>query len=265
MTLKLLGLLKRQHKQLPVVIEGALDTWPAMSAWSPTSLRARFGEREVPVELSRWNPTDQRWGDYRDLYREQIPGARMAGDAYFVPVSVESFIDLFMAPSLLETPSPAASGGGAADESAIRGHLAQHQLLETIPEMAADIRIPRYVAVGRGVYQQNAWMGPAGTATPLHRDPYHNLFAQVWGSKTIRLYAPERSPELQPFTTSLFLRNTSQVDVEAPDVGKQWPAFVDVPFWECQLNAGDLLYIPLKWWHYIRAREASLSMSFWWT
>lgn len=37
------------------------------------------------------------------------------------------------------------------------------------------------------------WLGPKGTLTPLHRDDSDNLFAQVWGEKTILLAAPRRT------------------------------------------------------------------------
>ena len=38
----------------------------------------------------------------------------------------------------------------------------------------------RYCVLGEGEVQSvNAWLGPAGTVTPLHHDPHHNLLAQV--------------------------------------------------------------------------------------
>jgi lysine-specific demethylase 8 len=52
------------------------------------------------------------------------------------------------------------------------------------------------------------------TVTPLHRDPYHNVLCQVWGTKLVRMYRAADAPSLYPFPGG-FLRNTSQVDVEA--------------------------------------------------
>lgn len=49
-----------------------------------------------------------------------------------------------------------------------------------INELRDDICIPDYCFVGGGELQSlNAWFGPAGTVTPLHHDPHHNILAQV--------------------------------------------------------------------------------------
>ena len=67
------------------------------------------------------------------------------------------------------------------------------------------------------------------------------------------------------------LSNTSQIDVERfEDVANnngydtQFPEFKSVPFHEFILEEGEMLYIPPKHWHYVRALETSFSVSFWW-
>ena len=48
------------------------------------------------------------------------------------------------------------------------GYLAQHPLLEQIPELRADVEQPEYCALGDGDLRSvNAWFGPAGTVCAL--------------------------------------------------------------------------------------------------
>ncbi|KAJ6031816.1 JmjC domain protein [Penicillium herquei] len=135
----------------------------------------------------------------------------------------------------------------------------------------------------------NTWIGPEWTVTPLHHDPYHNAFCQVVGSKYIRLYSPHTPAEkIHPRGLELFeealdedpersprwidMSNTSLVNIEdielspaeAEEWEQTWPGFQDLEYLDTVLEEGDCLYIPIGWWHYVRALRAGVSVSFWW-
>jgi len=144
------------------------------------------------------------------------------------------------------------------------GYLAQHNLFNQIPELFDDIGIPSYIRENYGDVDVDisVYFGPGGTVSPLHYDPKHNLLAQVTGRKYIRLYAKETTECLYP-RHNTWLSNTSLVDVENPDL-EAFPLFKDVPYKECVLEPGNLLYIPPGYWHYVRSLSVSISISFWW-
>ncbi|KAI4892207.1 hypothetical protein NFI96_024094 [Prochilodus magdalenae] len=229
--------------QKPVILEGIIDHWPAFRehTWSIDYLRAVAGCRTVPVELgSRY--TDEDWSQ------------RL--------LTVNEFIDRYIV-----------------DEEAVGlGYLAQHQLFDQVPELKEDIRIPDYCCLGEGDEDDitiNAWFGPGGTISPLHQDPQQNFLAQMYllisfltgkqvvGRKYIRLYSLEQTENLYPHQSQL-LHNTSQVDVENPDV-IQFPNFTKASYQECVLHPGEVLFIPKQHWHYVRSLELSFSVSFWWS
>ncbi|XP_012500473.1 PREDICTED: lysine-specific demethylase 8 [Propithecus coquereli] len=214
--------------QRPVILEGVADHWPCMKRWSLQYIQEVAGCRTVPVEVgSRY--TDEEWSQ--------------------TLMTVSEFISKHIV-----------------NEPRDIGYLAQHQLFDQIPELRQDINIPDYCCLGTGEEEEitiNAWFGPQGTVSPLHQDPQQNFLAQVMGRKYIRLYSPQESEALYPHDTHL-LHNTSQVDVENPDVEK-FPKFTEAPFQSCVLSPGEILFIPVKYWHYVRALDLSFSVSFWWS
>ncbi|XP_040918850.1 lysine-specific demethylase 8 isoform X1 [Toxotes jaculatrix] len=216
----------------PVILEGIIDHWPALNehAWSIEYLRSVAGCRTVPVEVgSRY--TDEEWSQ--------------------TLLTVNEFIDRYIL-----------------NKDGVKGlgYLAQHQLFDQIPELKEDIRLPDYCCLGEEDEDDitvNAWFGPGGTVSPLHQDPQQNFLAQVVGSKYIRLYSPEDTEKLYPHQSQL-LHNTSQVEVENPDT-ERFPEFAKATYLECVLQPGDVLFIPVQHWHYVRSLELSFSVSFWWS
>ncbi|KAM9329498.1 bifunctional peptidase and arginyl-hydroxylase JMJD5 [Gastrophryne carolinensis] len=214
--------------QRPVILEGVIDHWPCMKKWSVEYLQRVAGCRTVPVELgSRY--TDSEWS--QNL------------------MTVNEFIDKYIL-----------------DQPARMGYLAQHQLFDQVRELKEDIGIPDYCCLGEGDEDDitvNAWFGPAGTVSPLHQDPQQNFLAQIVGRKFFRLYSVSETACLYPFDSSL-LHNTSQVDVENPDL-ERFPKFRQAVYQECILHPGQILFIPVKWWHFVKALDISFSVSFWWS
>lgn len=156
-------------------------------------------------------------------------------------------------------------------------YLAQYELFQHVPELRKDFLIPDYCSLVddnlqngsdkdnidcNGVIDIKAWLGPAGTISPLHFDPKNNLLCQVFGRKHIVLASPEDSEKLYPYPSEL-LSNTSQVDIDLINYD-EFPLTKDVKFYHLTIEAGDCVYIPPKWWHYVRAETPSFSVSFWW-
>ncbi|KAI4334602.1 hypothetical protein L6164_019270 [Bauhinia variegata] len=83
------------------------------------------------------------------------------------------------------------------------------------------------------------------------------------GKKYIRLYSASLSEELYPYAETM-LSNSSQVDLDDIDERK-FPEVQELEFVDCILEEGEMLYIPPKWWHYVRSLTTSFSVSFWWS
>ena len=52
---------------------------------------------------------------------------------------------------------------------------------------------------------------------------------------------------------------------EKEEGGGGWQAeFRRLEYFDCILAEGEVLYIPVGWWHYVRGLSVSFSVSFWW-
>ncbi|KAJ4371342.1 hypothetical protein N0V83_004559 [Neocucurbitaria cava] len=206
----------------PLIIEGAIRHWPALDErpWNfPGYLLEQTlgGRRLVPVEVGK-SYTDEGWG-------QKI-------------ITFKNFMETYMLESRKKEEKDGQKDhtdhATIAERGPVQqvGYLAQHDLFAQVPSLRSDISIPDYCYCDPAPSPHlthvkpvpkldepllNAWFGPAGTVSPLHTDPYHNILAQVVGYKYVRLYAPEETPKLYPRgvdENGVDMSNTSLVDLD---------------------------------------------------
>ncbi|KAI9297048.1 Clavaminate synthase-like protein [Neoconidiobolus thromboides FSU 785] len=218
-------------KNQPIQLSGQINDWDALNKWQDMEWWIKHhGTTLVPVELDRYDKIDS---------KTELP----------LTLYIKLFMQSNLKAQLKDIPN--------------YGYLAQYPLLNFIPQLQQDIKIPTLLNCGRvGFEQMMLWMGPENTITPIHFDPYENLFVQIKGSKYLRLYNNTYKDRLYPFKEK-YLSNTSRIDPENLDVSL-FPNAVDVPYIDTIINEGDMLYLPKGWWHYVKALSPSISLSIWW-
>lgn len=99
------------------------------------------------------------------------------------------------------------------------------------------------------------WIGPKGTFTPCHHDLTNNLFLQVKGAKSFRL-----ASSLAMLEVGNDLHCYTKTDLAEVDRGRLKAGLPPVSF-TVTVNEGDVLFIPLGWWHEVTGTEQSISVS----
>lgn len=209
----------------PVKLTNCMTHWPAMKKWRDLNYFMRTaGYRTVPIELGKKYDNDD-WS--QGLFR------------------FGEFLKRFISENA-ENDHP--------------GYLAQHDLFDQIPQLRKDFSIPDFCAIGREEPVIKSWIGPANTISTMHTDDKHNILCQVLGEKLIILASPADSDNLYQYEG--LLNNTSQIDPENLDFD-EFPLTKNVKFYKLVLKAGEMLFIPKMWFHYVRSLSPSISISFW--
>ncbi|MFP4653986.1 MAG: cupin-like domain-containing protein [Phormidium sp.] len=113
----------------------------------------------------------------------------------------------------------------------------------------------------KGMTDFNLWAGAGGHTESLHYDTFDGTLIQLAGQKRVVLFPPSQLSNLYPFPLighlyhGLKLRSWfSQVYPDNPD----FEAFPGLKYafkhrYEVVLNPGDVLYLPVGWWHEVSA------------
>ncbi|KAH7719764.1 jmjC domain-containing protein [Aphelenchoides avenae] len=215
----------------PQVIRGHLSTkrWHPFVAWTPEYLSKKFvGDLEA-----RFGPKDHKGKVLHDKDTQSFPlydlsqffgwanGTESVDDDDVTPATHWGYIDYKDAVAMM------------GDHEAEKIDWAQ---LDLLPDDA-----------GVDHADSTVWIGTAGAWTPCHQDSYgFNIVAQIRGRKRWVLFPPDDDlkPTRIPFEeTSVF----SQLDVIGGD-----PRLVGTHPRVVELTAGDVLFVPPKWWHSVQ-------------
>jgi hypothetical protein len=218
----------------PVVINGAMDDWKALETWNLDYFRSRFGETTVRVTASR------------DGICRGDPALGFSHVFRHMPLR-----------EFLDSVAPDADANRTEryylQLLAMRGEFVELREAITIPHLIHSPERP-------GMF---LWIGAAGNVTALHFDESFNFLAQVVGRKRLVLFSPDQTELLYPHAADSKIPTMSQVDVERPDF-EAFPRFREAQGIEVTIGPGQMLYIPLFWWHTVRSLDPSISVNFWW-
>jgi len=99
------------------------------------------------------------------------------------------------------------------------------------------------------------WFGPAGTITPFHHDLTNNFMIQVAGRKRVRLIAPCDLPKVYNQRHCFTPLDGRDIDLQ------RFPLMAGVPVIDCVLEPGEILFLPVGWWHFVEALDVSITVS----
>ncbi len=207
----------------PVIFTDATEGWPAR-AWTPESLGERL--RGVTIEIASGRDGDPTPDRRLDAHREKT-----TFDEYVRRVrAAGTSNDVYMVANNKNMDRP------------------------ELRALVADVRIDeRLFDPERAAGGFSFWLGPAGTVTPLHHDTTNILFHQLYGRKRFILVAPEATALLEQsegFYNGLDAEDGSLEEAVGPEA-----------LHEVELQPGESLFLPVGWWHHVRALDVSISLA----
>jgi ribosomal protein L16 Arg81 hydroxylase len=210
----------------PVILTNMMQDWAAMTSWCPAYFKQKYGSVEVEIQTGR----------------AADPNYEINANRHKQKTTLGEYVDLIV------------NGGESNDYylAANNGNLERPEL----KSLLNDVVMPEFLNPQETSQRIFFWFGPAGTVTPLHHDPLNLIMAHVTGRKRWRLISPNYTPLLYNYI-GVF----SNVDLECPDYEK-YPLFRQVQVIETILEPGEIIFIPVGWWHQVKALEISLSLSF---
>lgn len=231
----------------PVILTGVANTWKAYTGWSIDYLDSVAGASEVAVHF------DEN-GNFRDWYNRQhdVRQDRKMPFGELLRVLNDEPPDL-------------------------RYYMTEHSLHDVSEDLVGDLSLRDYI---EDVPQPGVASGPClfvgrNTCMPMHYHPTTEAFmAQLTGTKKVTLYGPAEYAHLYPRPWYGQSYIFSQIDWDTQRaMAKNQPNHMDFERFpklraarplHFTVHPGEVLFIPVHWWHVTSVEGFQLSMTWFW-
>lgn len=220
-----------EQARRPVVITGAMESWPAMKRWSPQYFAESFADQPLPVSICEEEPPDN-----APFTPEQLMKSRV------VKMVMREYLDEMNAGKR-------------------RSYVPGMPLRKHLPMLLADIEEPPYREEG-ATSSPRIWFG-ARVVGPLHYDPSNNLHGIVYGGKRFTVFDPSQLSKLYPSSMFSSVPHMSRASLAQPDYAR-FPRLKKARALTIDLYPGDMLFLPAGWWHQVTTPSATISIDFPW-
>jgi hypothetical protein len=207
----------------PVIMVDELAGGRALEQWSPSYLKSKVGS--APIEYQGGRTANPAFEMEKERHRRETTFDRFI-DAIEATPGNDAYVTAYNSP---------------------RNRQALAVLAQDMPPP------PKYLDPES---EAMLWIGPAGTVTSLHHDLTNNLLIQLVGRKRIKL---------APAAEVGKLYNHRHVFSEIADLNEAaanlepFPRLRGAHVYDVELAPGEMLYIPLAWWHQVTSLDFSVS------
>lgn len=219
---------ERLEAEQPIIFERAIDSWDAAGKWSPQYFADSFPDYPLRLyDFTRQDAIPSTFPEFLAYLEHGVRGGELA-----------------------QTDRPLYLAWNA-------------DVIASHPELAADFDFEPFFGGRLGVIHTGFWMGAGESHTPLHTDiDSYNLHAVLHGSKNFLLFPPDDDTNLYPSNVYEWSTVFSSVDVRNPDL-ERFPRVTEAAGHSGDVHAGELIYIPIGWWHAVSCLEPTTSLNAW--
>ncbi|KAH9943270.1 Clavaminate synthase-like protein [Epithele typhae] len=250
--------------------------------WSPEWISQVMGDRPISVAV-----TPNGWGPRADAVTRGPDGRLYFAEPHTELMPTRTFLDALSS----EWNPPEGALDGIHYLQSQNGNIFTSRYFamsgEEDPSEFEPLRehVPSEIpwcsdALDRSPDAVNLWIGDEKSVTSIHSDPYENIYTVVRGAKHFTLLPPTEGwcmkERRYPHATYQRVPGTSKLELVPSDPATalvRWSSVADPtdtaalppdahPI-HITVQAGETLYLPGGWWHYVRQEGFTVAVNYW--